>query len=179
MFVPSKCFALQPVFLLNCTMSFEVFLHSILEATRGIIFQANHAVLRDFELRQVVKLKEKMFSSTRKTILKQDFEIYDVSISNSATPAEGHTSHPDKWCNCSKVQDIAVSLLSPEGSSRVRVSWQTFLWSRLFLREKKKHVLFHRTVPKLRPSPRSSRYVPPSGFPRVWDVRFLENFRRR
>lgn len=122
MFVPSKCFALQPVFLLNCTMSFEVFLHSILEATRGIIFQANHAVLRDFELRHVVKLKEKMFSSTRKTILKQDFEIYDVSISNSATPAEGHTSHPDKWCNCSKVQDIAVSLLSPEGSSRVRVS---------------------------------------------------------
>lgn len=158
MFVPSKCFALQPVFLLNCTISFEVFLHSILEATHGIIFQANHAVLRDFELWQVVKLKENFFSSTRKTILKQDFEIYDVSISNNATPAEGHTSHPDKWCNCSKVQDIAVSLLSPEGSSRVRVSWQTFLWSRLFLREKK-HVLFHRTVPKLRPSQRSSRYV--------------------
>lgn len=89
MFVPSKCFALQPVFLLNCTISFEVFSHSILEATRGRIVQANHDVLRDFELWQVVKLKEKMFSSTRKAILKQDFAMYDVSISNNATPAGG------------------------------------------------------------------------------------------
>lgn len=182
------------MFLLNCTISFEVFLHCIFH---GRIIQANDAVLRDFELWQVVKLKEKMFSSTHKTILKRDFEIYDVSISNTANPTEGNTSHPDKWCNCSKVQDVAVSLLSPEGfsrgsgqrASRRPLTLHRATTDRLFYhlvyfwvnhrgeKNTRCYVLFHRTVPKLRPSRRSSCYVCHwSGFPRAWDVPILGEF---
>lgn len=96
-------------------MSFEVILHSIFEATHGRIFQANHAVPRETKLKG-----KKKVSSTHKTVLKQHFEMYGVSISKNATPTEGHTSHPGKWCNCSKVQDVAVSLLPPNSASLLR-----------------------------------------------------------